>query len=384
MRPHLCPPPQRQLSCLAVSAELQLYLDRLADVLRAMRSKTLAEQEVSVAETKVEVVAAAVERDPGLQQLLPGLMQTLAGELQETNGLPGHLGALVQVAEALVANQALNLTPYLHRLLPVLMSVALGRLGPAEGDAVPLAAQDWHVRERAAQVVASLASRYAAAPFDVRGRVLAFAAGQACAPRADARTLYGALVVLRAFSPEGFPSAVSQALRETPLVATLARFVGAAEGEAGLQVEEGAQLRTEGGAGAGSGSGRGGAGDAGEGSSGVRERALLARLSRLRCVRMGAHVLGRNLRRKLLSYGDLKARGEDVAALQMLREAQVDVTAMEVRLPEQVPGRLCQGTVQWSRQCTISTYVGETFRRQLSRRAGVGMWVQGLRRVWGR
>jgi len=287
-------------------AELMVYLDRLGHRLRVLRTKPFSEQEKAKAAAELELAATSMAQDPGLQQLLPGLTQLFATELHETTGLVDHLGALTSLLDAAVSNAALDLSPYLHRLLPVLLSVCLGKLVPVDDEAIPAAAQDWTVRSRAAGVVAALARRYERSPYDVEKRVLAFCTRQACAEGADLRTVFGALALLNDFSPGGYPSPVSQALRRTPLPRVMAGIDADAASSTSQAAEED------------------GAEDPGE----ARARAQLQAQARLHCARLGAHVVGMALRRKLLAYGRLVGEGDWMAAADMLQEGGRDAAAV--------------------------------------------------------
>ena len=77
---------------------------------------------------RLSAVVITMSEDPGLQPMVAGLVTLCSTELQKTDGGPHHLGGMVDVLHALVSNRFVQLEPYLSRVLPILMSVVLGRL----------------------------------------------------------------------------------------------------------------------------------------------------------------------------------------------------------------------------------------------------------------
>lgn len=129
-----------------LSKELALFYDTLVNDLMSL-------------ETKPEASAAALlslEQDAGLQQLLPYLLQFVA------EGVVRHLRSsttlllLMRSVTALIKNPYLFIEPYLHQLMPPVLTCLVGkRLSGENEDTV-----HWQVRDEAASIIAALCHSY--------------------------------------------------------------------------------------------------------------------------------------------------------------------------------------------------------------------------------
>merc|ERR1712093_69435 len=174
----------------ALSKELQLYFDRLTS---------------ATADANESVRIAALESfrgDTGLQGLVAYLVQWIAERV--VTSLTSSLAALDQsldILEALLQNTSLFVDPYLHQILPPVLSILLtSSLGPAT---VPAYAPS-HIstREHAASFLAFLLSRYEHSYASLRPRVQqTILSGLLTGSSPDAKssgTLVGALLGIKA------------------------------------------------------------------------------------------------------------------------------------------------------------------------------------------
>lgn len=105
-----------------LSKELQLYFDKVAEVL------------VSTDPEKESLKYAALtslKNDPGLHQLVPYFIQFAAEQI--TNQLRNIeiLSTMLEVISALVENKTIFLDPYVHALMPCILTLLLAkRIGP--------------------------------------------------------------------------------------------------------------------------------------------------------------------------------------------------------------------------------------------------------------
>ncbi|KAF7376247.1 Transcription initiation factor TFIID complex 60 kDa subunit [Mycena sanguinolenta] len=113
---------QQQLVKQVLSRELQLYYTRLTSSLLPPGSDL----------TKRDAALASLRSDAGLQALLPYLIKWVGdgvvrglkdGGLSETDGKV--LEVLISVTGSLLANQTLFVEPYLHQMLPPILSTLL-------------------------------------------------------------------------------------------------------------------------------------------------------------------------------------------------------------------------------------------------------------------
>lgn len=109
--------------------ELQLYFDKVAEVLVSTDPEK---------ETLKYAALTLMRNDPGLHQLVPYFIQFAAEQI--TNQLRNIevILTMLEVILALVENKTLFLDPYVHALMPCILTLLLAkRIGPAEAVADP-------------------------------------------------------------------------------------------------------------------------------------------------------------------------------------------------------------------------------------------------------
>ncbi|KAI0782118.1 transcription initiation factor TFIID complex 60 kDa subunit [Abortiporus biennis] len=144
-------PPQQpqQLVKQVLSRELQLYYNRLTTSLLPPTSDT----------TKRAAALASLRNDAGLQALLPYLVRWVGDgvvkTLKEGAGSDNEgrvLGVLLDVICAILDNSTLFVEPYLHQLLPPILSVLLHSSLPWQ--------HSTHLRTLSAQTLSHLLTKY--------------------------------------------------------------------------------------------------------------------------------------------------------------------------------------------------------------------------------
>ncbi|KJE92714.1 transcription initiation factor TFIID complex 60 kDa subunit [Capsaspora owczarzaki ATCC 30864] len=126
-----------------LSKELQIYYERLVDAITGVNDNARQAALISLA------------ADPGLHQLVPYLSQFIADKiLQNLNNLPMLMNIML-MTKALVSNPELHLEPYIHQLMPAVLTCVLGkRLCQRHTE------NHWALRVLAAQVVSIICRRY--------------------------------------------------------------------------------------------------------------------------------------------------------------------------------------------------------------------------------
>lgn len=112
-----------------LSKELQLYFDKVAEVLISTDPEK---------ESLKYAALTSLKNDPGLHQLVPYFIQFAAEQI--TNQLRNIeiLSTMLEVISALVENKTIFLDPYVHALMPCILTLLLAkRIGPIIKDSNP-------------------------------------------------------------------------------------------------------------------------------------------------------------------------------------------------------------------------------------------------------
>ncbi|RKP38783.1 hypothetical protein BJ085DRAFT_8743, partial [Dimargaris cristalligena] len=165
---------------LVLSKELQLYYERLTEAL-------LADNDL-LRSTALDSLAV----DPGIHQLIPYFTQFIAHQVTHHLKDLRLLTTMVLAARALLSNPRVFMEPYLHQLMPALLTCLVGkRLG---GGASALS--HWALRDTAAEVVARVCLDYGPAYHTLQQRVTRTLLRAFLDPTKPLATHYGALVGL--------------------------------------------------------------------------------------------------------------------------------------------------------------------------------------------
>eukprot|EP00871_Galdieria_phlegrea_P004910 jgi/Galph1/541/GphlegSOOS_G5230.1 len=120
----------------ALSKEFQLFYDRVITIIRE------ADQE------KKEACLKELCRQPGIQQLVPYFTLYIHEEVRQNNSNTNLLYSVMQLTKALISNDNLHLEPYLHQLMPSILTCIVGkRLYTSWTD------NHWELRDYAAGVL---------------------------------------------------------------------------------------------------------------------------------------------------------------------------------------------------------------------------------------
>jgi transcription initiation factor TFIID subunit 6 len=146
---------------------------------------------------------ASLSSDAGLRQLAPYMVQFVADEVARAIRLPvagarspsplPALQALMQTANAVLENPYIHIEPYLHQLMPTVLSCVLGKrlcLSATE--------DHWSLRRYAARIAASVCRRFGHAYEDLLPRITKTLMRYLVDPQQPLTTHYGAIVGLAA------------------------------------------------------------------------------------------------------------------------------------------------------------------------------------------
>lgn len=168
-----------------LSKESQVYFDKVAEVL------------VGGDAALQSAVFNSLRQDPGLHQLVPYLIQFVAEQITNHLRLSELLGAMLEVVYLLLLNPTLFLEPYVHALMPCVLTLLLAtRLGPEGSD------EHFAIRRFAASLLGHICKSYTGAYPTLKPRVTRTLLRAFLDPSKPAGTHYGALLGLREMGPE--------------------------------------------------------------------------------------------------------------------------------------------------------------------------------------
>lgn len=183
-----------------LSKELSLFYDTLVSDLMSF-------------EQKPEASAAALrslEQDAGLQQLLPYLLQFVAEGVVKNLRSSTVLLLLMRAVMALIKNPYLFIEPYLHQLMPPVLTCLVGkRLADAPTDQ-----QHWLVRDEAACIIAALCSAYGTVYNNMVPRIAKTMIKALTDPDKPLTCHYGAIVGIGALGAQAIDSLLLPLLPE--------------------------------------------------------------------------------------------------------------------------------------------------------------------------
>ena len=138
-----------------------------------------------------EAALSAVVQGAGLQQLLPYLVHFITDEVAHNlRNLPALHSAL-QLSAALLTSKSLYIEPYLHQLLPSLLTCLLGRHLCAEPSE-----EHWTLRHQASNLISLVCQRFGATYAALQPRVTRTLLGALLDVQRPLTTHYGAIIGL--------------------------------------------------------------------------------------------------------------------------------------------------------------------------------------------
>ncbi|TYH74971.1 hypothetical protein ES332_D05G440700v1 [Gossypium tomentosum] len=168
-----------------LSRELQLYFDKIVDITMNKSVSILFKQAL-----------LSLATDSGLHPLVPYFTYFIADEVaRNLNNFP-LMFALMRVARSLLQNEHLHIEPYLHQLMPSIITCLVAkRLGNKFTD------NHWELRNFAAKLVASICKRFGHVYHNLQPRVTRTLLHAFLDPTKTFPQHYGAIQGLAALGP---------------------------------------------------------------------------------------------------------------------------------------------------------------------------------------
>ena len=136
-----------------------------------------------------EAALSSVVQGVGLQQLLPYFVHFISDEVSHSLRHLPSLHSALQLAAALLTSKALYIEPYLHQLLPSLLTCLLGRhlcADPSE--------DHWTLRHQAATLITLICRRFGVTYAALQPRVTRTMVGALLDVQRPLTTHYGAII----------------------------------------------------------------------------------------------------------------------------------------------------------------------------------------------
>ncbi|EGG09832.1 uncharacterized protein MELLADRAFT_47407 [Melampsora larici-populina 98AG31] len=184
-----------------LSRELRLYFDRVTSAASSedQRAKNAA--------------LASLSGDPGLHQLVPYLVQFVAEKVTHTltSTSSPQLSSLrdsIHILESILSNSHLYLEPYLHQILPSMLTCLLSSSFSSSPPTLEI-----EVRKLAASLLSTQVSRFQPFYPTLRSRILKTLAKSLISPKATDGNRLGAVIGIRALGMEATRVILAQNLK---------------------------------------------------------------------------------------------------------------------------------------------------------------------------
>lgn len=197
-----------------LSQELQLYFDRVAQLLRAKPGAEASSglgtgadgqgQSQNASQLQQQrAVLASLAVDPGLHPLTPYFSQLIAEEGRKSLKSLPILHLLLKALGSLVGNEAVQLEPYLHQIMPFILTCMVGKRLGASG-----LEDHWSVREEAARLAALVCAKYGQPYYQIQPRITQALNTAFQQTNNPLTTHYGAIVGLTALGHQAVRNAL--------------------------------------------------------------------------------------------------------------------------------------------------------------------------------
>ncbi|KAK8916062.1 hypothetical protein KSP39_PZI023069 [Platanthera zijinensis] len=168
-----------------LSRELQLYFDKITELITNKSEPVLFKEAL-----------ASLSSDSGIHPLVPYFSYFIADEVARSLSDLPLLFALMRVAQSLLRNPHIHIEPYLHQLMPSMITcIVAKRLGNR------LADNHWELRDFSANLVASVCKRYGHVYHNLQSRLTKTLLHAFLDPSKALTQHYGAIRGLSALGP---------------------------------------------------------------------------------------------------------------------------------------------------------------------------------------
>lgn len=173
-----------------LSKELQLYFDK---VIQALTSQEDTEESLHLKQAAL----TSLRSDPGLHQLVPYFVQFISEQITHNLNNIALLSTMLEVIYSLLSNDNIFLDPYIHALMPCILTLLLAkRIGSQNDD------EHFAVREFASSLLEHVCKNYGKAYTTLKPRVTRTLLKAFLDSNKPVGTLYGAIIGLKNLGEE--------------------------------------------------------------------------------------------------------------------------------------------------------------------------------------
>ncbi|RIB06222.1 hypothetical protein C2G38_2278195 [Gigaspora rosea] len=167
-----------------ISQELKVFYDKVTKTIKGGDSKM-----------KVSVLYS-LQHDTGLAQLLPYFVRFICEQIGQNIKKNTIVESILEMTNALINNTSLRLEPYLHHLVPAILTCVVRKKFGPDPD------YHWKIRDSAALVLAKICDRFGMEYNTLQPRVIKTLLSALTDPTKSLSTHYGCIVALGALGRE--------------------------------------------------------------------------------------------------------------------------------------------------------------------------------------
>jgi len=173
-----------------LSKELQLYFDK---VIQALTNQDESEESLHLKQAAL----TSLRSDPGLHQLVPYFVQFISEQITHNLNNIALLSTMLEVIYSLLSNDNIFLDPYIHALMPCILTLLLAkRIGSNNDD------EHFAVRDFASSLLEHVCKNYGKAYTTLKPRVTRTLLKAFLDSNKPVGTLYGAIIGLKNLGEE--------------------------------------------------------------------------------------------------------------------------------------------------------------------------------------
>ncbi|CEG68567.1 hypothetical protein CU097_009038 [Rhizopus azygosporus] len=169
-----------------LSKELQMYFERITEAILSDNERLQSQ------------AFESLRLDPGLHQLVPYFVQHIHKKVAQNHKNLEILEAMLSMSHALLNNKHLFIEPYLHQLIPPILSCLVGKTicdNPQQQD-------HWSTRRRAASLIAYICHQYGKSYHTLQPRITKTLLRAFLDPGRPLTTQFGAIIGLDGIGTE--------------------------------------------------------------------------------------------------------------------------------------------------------------------------------------
>ncbi|ODQ68669.1 DUF1546-domain-containing protein [Nadsonia fulvescens var. elongata DSM 6958] len=189
-----------------LSKELQLYFDRVVGALTQASTSPATvnggyiSTSMSNDDHMKNAALSSLKNDPGLHQLVPYFVQFVAEKITHNLKNIHLLITMLEVIDAMLSNPTIFIEPYIHALMPSVLTLLLAKKIGTKSDIGSLT--HFKVREFSASLLKSICDNYGETYHTLKPRVTRTLLKGFMDVTKPIGTLYGSIVGLKALGPE--------------------------------------------------------------------------------------------------------------------------------------------------------------------------------------